>query len=372
MFLVASAHAQSPPAASDPTVPNPTAPDRQRLHECQMVARIGNQVVLACEVMWEVNLIISDNVDRIPPDQVDQAREQLMQNQLRSIVDSKLLYADFRRNAPGADLDAIRKQLEEPFNEGGPRGNSPGSLPGLMTAFKATNQAELEQKLVSMGTSLGERRDAFFEQAIARQWMREKISVDKPSHLDLVEYYQEHLSDYEFPTEARWEELMVRFDQHPSQEVARKRLAEAGNLAWPRVQKNPRESKPLLGDIAPHYSDGFNADEGGLYDWTSQGALKNKAIDEAIFSLPVGQLSPIIETETGLHILRVLERHQAGHTPFNDVQEELRDKIMNERYAEATKKLIKKLRQETRIWTAYTGDTTAEAFLTPPAGTQRR
>ncbi|MGI9456595.1 MAG: peptidylprolyl isomerase [Aeoliella sp.] len=362
ILFAAAAHAQAPPAANSP----------QRMDECQVVARIDNQIILACEVMWEANLIISENIDQIPPERVDEAREQLMQNQLRGLVDLKLLYADFRRNAPGADLDGIRKQLEEPFYQGGPRGDAPGSVPALMKAFGAGSVAELEQKLLEMGTSVNDRRDAFVEQAIARQWMKEKIQVDKPAHHDLVEYFQEHLSEYEFPTQAKWEELEVRFDKHSSKEAAHNKLAEAGNLLWTRLGKNPQAAGPQFGDVAPNYSDGHNAKEGGLYDWTSKGALRNKEIDKALFSLPVGALSPIIESETSLHIVRVIERHDAGHTPFHEVQDELREKIMNENYAAETKKLISKLRRETRIWTIYTGDTTAEAFLSPPGAAQRR
>ena len=48
--------------------------------------------------------------------------------------------------------------------------------------------------------------------------------------------------------------------------------------------------------------------------------------------LPIGSLSPILESETGLHIIRVVERRQAGRTPFLDVQNEIRKKMMDERF----------------------------------------
>ena len=358
------------PSTTTEQSPHQVAP--QRLDECQVVARINDHVILACEVMWEVNLILAENIDRIPPDRVEEARAQIMRRQLQGIVDSKLLYADFRRKARGADLDSIRKQLTGPFFEGGSRGDSPGSVPGLMKALKVSTIAELEKKLVEMGTSLSDRQEAFFEQSVAQQWMREQVKVDKPDHVELVEYYQEHLSDYAFPTQSRWEELSVQFSQHPSPEVARAKMAEAGNVAWGLQQKNPQPSKAIFTKIAPQYSDSYNAKEGGLHDWTTQGALRNQAIDKALFSLPIGSMSPMIEGPASLHIVRVVERRQAGHTPFLKVQDAIQKMMMNKRYSDQMEKLVTKLRRETRIWTLYTGDTTAEAFLAPPGGAQRR
>jgi len=352
------------------TQPAPSSP--QMLQAAQVIGRIGNEVILASDVMWEANLIISDNIDRIPPDQVEEARQSIMQNQLRSYIDTKLLYADFRRNAQGADMAAIRKQLEEPFFSGGGSGDAPGTVPGLIKSLQVNSGEALEKRLTELGTSTAARMDAYVEKAIASQWMREKVKVDKPDHVELVEYYQDHIEDYSFPTQVKWEELKVSFTDEASKQAARTKLAEAGNIAWQRVQQNPASGTPLFTDLAPKYSDAYNAQEGGLHDWTSQGALRDSSIDTALFTLPVGSLGPMIETDTSLHIVRVVERREAGATPFHELQDDIRGKIMDQSYQAQTRELITKLRRETRIWTVYTGDTTAEAFLQSSGDPSRR
>jgi hypothetical protein len=45
---------------------------------CQVVARIDGQVVLACEVLYRVNMKLEDNRDKIPPNQYEAVRDQLM------------------------------------------------------------------------------------------------------------------------------------------------------------------------------------------------------------------------------------------------------------------------------------------------------
>ena len=40
----------------------------EALDDCQVIARIDGQVVLACDVLWQVNRMIEENRDKIPPD----------------------------------------------------------------------------------------------------------------------------------------------------------------------------------------------------------------------------------------------------------------------------------------------------------------
>ena len=55
-------------------------------------------------------------------------------------------------------------------------------------------------------------------------------------------------------------------------------------------------------EVAKAGSDGVTAAAGGQRDWTNKGSLACQELDRALFGLPVGQLSPIIEGPTGFHI----------------------------------------------------------------------
>ena len=83
--------------------------------------------------------------------------------------------------------------------------------------------------------------------------------------------------------------------------------------------------------VAKKSSHGFMASEGGQHDWTSRGALVLKEIDEAIFTLPIGELSDIITTRDGYHVVRVIERTKASHKPFLEAQVEIKEKILADR-----------------------------------------
>jgi parvulin-like peptidyl-prolyl isomerase len=329
--------------------------DSASLDGCQMIARFNNQIVLACEVLWRVNHTIEVNQEKIPADQVDIVREQLLKRELAGLLDRKLIYDEFHRNVPPENLPRLQENLLEPFQE--------KEMPDLMKQLKVDTQRDLEQELARLGSSLADARRSFNERVIASEWIRSKVKVNEEVTPDeMLEYYQAHLSDYEYPAQARWEELMVRTERFADPRDAWAELAHMGNEVFRRNAARPVVG-PAFAEVARAKSDGFTAEEGGLHDWTSKGALKATAIDRALFSLQIGQTSPILTSDEGFHIVRVLERKEAGREPFTEVQGKIRERLKEERFQAGIEQYLSKLRQDASIWTVYTGKTTADILL---------
>lgn len=87
-------------------------------------------------------------------------------------------------------------------------------------------------------------------------------------------------------------------------------------------------------DLAKEKSaDPGSAAKGGDLGLFGRGRMV-KAFEDAAFALKVGDLSDLVETQFGVHILKVTERKEAGVRPYEEVQEtlrnEVREKILNE------------------------------------------
>jgi hypothetical protein len=330
-----------------------------------MIARIDNQVVLACEVLWRVNQTIETNGDKISPSQIEEVRQQLLKREVASLVDRKLIYDEFRRNVPAENLPRLEENLAEPFQE--------REIPELMKQLKVDNQGDLERELIRLGSSLSDVRRSFNERVIASEWIRSKVKVsEEVSPEEMLEYYQAHLADYDYPAKARWEELKVLKSRFADPRQAYAEIAHMGNEVWQRGMSEGVRG-PAFADVAKARSDGFKANEGGVQDWTTKGALNAKVIDNALFSLKIGQMSPILESDDGFHIVRVLERHEAGRKSFADVQPDIREKLKDQRFHAGVDQYLTKLRRDARIWTAFTGNTTADLLMgRKPGETQQR
>ena len=318
----------------------------------EIIARIDGQIVLASDVMWQVNKILEANADKIPPGERDQVVQMLLRQQLMGVIDTKLLYADFRRKVPAENIPNVEKNLATPFED--------VEIPRLTKMLEVDSRKELEEELKKLGSSISEMQQQFNERTIAGEWLRQLAPKPKEVTYDqLVAYYQEHVQEgeYDYPAQAKWEELMVRFDRVGGDRTAAWRaIAEMGNQVWQRVAANPELRGPTFIALAKEKSHGFTANKGGQHDWTTKGALRNKKIDEALFTLEVGQLSNILESEQGFHIIRVLERKQAGRTPFTEAQASIRKKLEAGRKQKLIEAELKRLRKESRVWTIFDGD----------------
>jgi len=347
--------------------------DSANLEGCQVIARFDNQIVLACEVLWRVNQMLEAHQlkvppeQRVPPKELEGVRQQLMKRELGTILDRKLLYDEFRRTVPPENLSRIDENLREPFEE--------REIPELMKQLKVDNQRDLERELARLGSSLADVRRAFNERVIASEWIRTKVKINEEvSPEEMIEYYRAHLKEYEYPTQARWEELMVRRGRFSDPREAFAAVAQMGNDVWKLGAAQPVQG-PAFVEVAKAKSDGFTAKEGGVHDWTTKGALKLTVIDEALFSpsLQVGQMSPILESQDGFHIVRVLERKEAGRRPFTEVQGDIRDRLKEERFQAGVEEYLTKIRRDARIWTAFTGNVSADVLLgRKPGETKQR
>jgi parvulin-like peptidyl-prolyl isomerase len=109
-------------------------------------------------------------------------------------------------------------------------------------------------------------------------------------------------------------------------------------------------------EVAKNGSQGPTAADGGAYPWTTKGSLKFKEIDQALFELPERQLSQIIETEKGYHIIRVTERVGTETTPFRTAQVDIKEKIIQERTNKQLQDYLTRLENKIPTWTVYDGE----------------
>ena len=166
---------------------------------------------------------------------------------------------------------------------------------------------------------------------------------------------------------------MVRFDRFGGDRIeAWREMAEMGNKVWQQVVREPELRGPVFAEMAKAKSHGFTAQEGGIHDWTTRGSLRCQAINDALESLQLGQLSNILESERGYHIVRVLERKEAGRTSFVDAQAAIRKKLLAGKHNGLLAKELVKIRENSRVWTLFDGNLTPEQLAQALGGDKRR
>lgn len=341
--------ATDPPAHQTSTEQAPEVSEAVLCEGAQILARVGPKVVLASEVIAPINEILGQQKDKIPPSQLEVYRKAYMKKLLEQRIDIKLVYYDAERKIPKENVDKIKERLGEQFEL--------AEVPRRIKEAKLGSRQELEEKMLVLGTSLEREKRAFTERVVAMQWIQQQATANEEiSHEEMLAYYQDHLADFEHAARARWEQLMVRKSGRQSDAEARTMLGRMGNEVL---------GGAAFAEVAKKQSQGPTASKGGVWDWTNKGSLVSDSLDQAVFGLPVGQLSQIIEDAQGFHIVRVIERKDASRTPFVEAQVEIRKKIRERREKEAREKYLTKLREEIPVWTVF--DSEVAQKPEPPA-----
>ncbi len=302
-----------------------------------IIARVGSEAILLSDVIGAVNEIIEKNKDSIPPDQLDVQRTMLIQQRLKSYIEAKLIQQDAKRAIPPEGWQHVMEQLQKEFEE--------HQVDKMLKSSGVKSPHELDLKLRALGSSLEQEKRSFCERTLAQQWVHQKIKRDDEVTCDqVIGYYYQHLKEFTHPARAKWEELMVSFSDHPDKAAARDALALMGNQVLHGVP---------FAQVAKRGSAGPTAADGGGRNWINKGSLVSKELDRALFTLPIGQLSPIIEGPTGWHIVRVIEREEASVTPYEEAQVEIREKLVRERMEKEFREYMAKLEAQTPVWTIF-------------------
>jgi parvulin-like peptidyl-prolyl isomerase len=314
-------------------------PEARPFERGVIVGRVGSEVILYSEIGMGVEEIRAQYKDRAPADELERQILELLKERLKPRIETKLIYLDAKRTIPAENFRTLEKRVGEHFEK--------SEIQNMIKRGKLESRQQLEEKLEAMNTSLEQQKRVFTEQVIAQQWLKQQAKGDEEvTCADMLAYYQQHLADYDRPARARWEQLMVRFARFPGKAEAYRAIAEMGNQVLGGKD---------FAEVARAGSDGSTAPSGGLRDWTTRGSLVSPVLNEAIFALPPGELSTILEDEQGFHIVRVLEREEAHRIPFLEAQVEIRRKIHQQRQEAQEQTYLARLWKDTPVWTVFDG-----------------
>ena len=83
-------------------------------------------------------------------------------------------------------------------------------------------------------------------------------------------------------------------------------------------------------ELALRFSDGSDASRGGRLGLVRQGELI-PALEQALTSLQVGQVTGIVETTEGLHIVRIDDKKPRQFRPFEQVKTEIQSLVFQQK-----------------------------------------
>jgi len=184
---------------------------------------------------------------------------------------------------------------------------------------------------------------------IKRQLMINKVLGETKNQVtitdeELLEYYNENKESLFEPEQVHARHILVETDE------------EANNLLL-----QLKEGLTDFAELAKEKSIGPSAPSGGDLGFFTKGQMV-KEFEDAAFALEQGEISDVVQTEFGYHIIKCEEKKEEYSPTFEEAKEKISNTLRSQRENEAISALISRLREEAAIVYNYDFDAEIESL----------
>jgi peptidyl-prolyl cis-trans isomerase D len=162
--------------------------------------------------------------------------------------------------------------------------------------------------------------------AVDAESLRAKMTA---TEAEVAARYQTNIATYQTPEQVRASHILLKTDG--KDEAAVKKVAEG-------VLAKAKAAGANFGALAKQFSeDDASKANGGDLDYFGKGTMVPE-FDAAAWALAPGQMSDLVKTKFGFHIIKIVDKRAAATKPLADVKAQLVDQIKSEKaQAEASK-----------------------------------
>ena len=201
---------------------------------------------------------------------------------------------------------------------------------------------EYEKKLEDLGIS-----DKCIKNQVEKTLIIQKYAENfdknvKITDEEMKKYYEEHKKDY-YKDEVKASHILISTVDDNGNPLSEAKKKEAKKKAEEVLKK--AKSGEEFSELAKEYSDDpGSAANGGDLGYFTKGQMV-QPFEEAAFSLKPGEISGLVESEYGYHIIKVYDKIDE-QLPFDDVKDEIKNTLIQNKYMENIESISKKAKVE--------------------------
>jgi peptidyl-prolyl cis-trans isomerase C len=301
------------PAAAVPVKPvPPQLPD--------VIARVNGEPVKKEEFERMLHTIEGRAGQPIPPDR----RDEILRGALDQLVVYSLLSQESKNRGikvEDAEVEAKMQQLRSQF-------------PTQEAYEKALKERNLSADSL--------RKDARVDLSVTKLMDAEVSALPGPSDLDAKDFYAKNPDRFKQDESVRASHILVRVDEKADAAAKKKARAEID-----AVLKQVRAGGDFAKLAQEHSQDG-SAAQGGDLNYFPKGQMV-PPFDQVAFSLKPGEVSGVVTTQFGYHIIKVVD-HKPGRTvPFEEAEPQIKQFLGEQKKQQHAAAFIEGLKKKSKI-----------------------
>ena len=218
--------------------------------------------------------------------------------------------------------------------------------------YYGMTEEELKERLEQEGMTLEKFKQSIREEIegrrdqIERQLLEDRIRAKvvgtiEPTEEELKKYFEDHKYKYATPEMVRARHILIKVAEDATEEEVAQARARIEEI------KRKLDEGADFAELAKEYSeDEATADKGGDLGWFQRGQMV-KEFEEAAFALQPGQISDIIRTKYGFHIIKLEDRRPGKG--YEDVKDQVRRDYIDEQKRQKFDDWYKELRDVAEV-----------------------
>jgi peptidyl-prolyl cis-trans isomerase C len=180
------------------------------------------------------------------------------------------------------------------------------------------------------------------DQYLGREYLRKVVLADLTvPEEELKKYYKDHEKEYVVPEEAKVRHIFVAAKKDAAAEAKGKARAKAE-----RVIALLGKGEDFAKLAAEYSEDTDSAAKGGELGYLSPGKTNSEEFEMATFALKPGQVSPVVETPFGYHIIKVDDRREKRTATYEESKEYIRNLLKSQLEQTKVQEFLEKLTKD--------------------------
>ncbi len=205
------------------------------------------------------------------------------------------------------------------------------------------NEDAFKKALAARGMTLEKlKSDAKIDMSINKMVEAEVASQGAPTDAQVREFYDKNPDKFKQDEAVRASHILFRVPENADAATKKKALDQAQS-----VLKEARGGADFA-ELAKKYSADGSAQQGGDLNFFTKGQMV-PAFDQAAFAMKPGQISDIVTTQFGYHIIKVTDRRAASTVPFEQVSERIKEYLAEQQKQQKAQAFIESLKQKAKI-----------------------
>ena len=250
--------------------------------------------------------------------------KKLRQDILNWLIDKEVLSQECQRQKIAASSEEIQKMLDAEVSRFG-------------------SKELFEEKLKGDSLTPEDYRHRIEKGLAIKKLIEKEISTTiKVTEEEKKAFYAAHKNEFEQPEGVQMSHILINVKPGASKEEtakARKKIEEI--LAKVKGGEN-------FAELARKNSECPTSSKGGDLGYVSKGRMVPE-FEKAAYALKPGQVSDVVQTQFGFHIIKVGEKSPAQILPYEKVEKGIENAIKNQKTKQWITGYLDKLRQKTEI-----------------------